>query len=91
VLATLIMGPGVGICDDCVAPATTVVRDGVPAHDIRTSVSPAHEGRKCSFCSRKAGPKLTMARADSGAVAICAGCLDLCHEVMAAEDVEASP
>lgn len=88
VLGKLIMGPGVGICDDCTVPATTVVRDGTPAQDIRTSMWPAHEGRKCSFCSKKVGP---MARADSGAVAICAGCLDLCHEVMAADAAPAAP
>lgn len=87
-LRKLIMGPGVGICDDCTAPATTVVRHGTPVQDIRTSMSPSHEGRKCSFCGKKAGPSLAMARADSGAVAICAECLGLCHEVLVEEQIE---
>jgi hypothetical protein len=89
-LQKLIMGPGVGICNDCVVPATTVVRERTSTEDSRTSMAVAHEGRKCSFCGKKAGQALPMARVDSGAVAICAECLDLCHEVLAEDNAESA-
>ena len=77
-LRKLICGPGsVAICCDCVAPATTVVRNGTPAADGRTTLSPAPAG-SCPFCGTHDRTVAT-----HGATSICAECVDLRHEILA--------
>lgn len=79
-LHKLICGAGgVGICSDCVAPATTVVRLGTPAADGRTALSPTEA--TCSFCDKEHLPVAT----HDGMSGICAECIDLCHEVLAGD------
>jgi ATP-dependent protease Clp ATPase subunit len=69
-VAKLIAGPGVYICDRCVALA----RSWPPA---------AHPGRSCSFCGTWApGQRRVVAR---GSASICEQCLDLCDEIIAEE------
>lgn len=76
-LRKLICGQaGVGICDDCVVPATTVVRQGTTAADGRTRLSPAEAA--CSFCGKRDLPV-----ASHGPAGICSECVDLCHEILA--------
>lgn len=82
----LICGPNrVGICNDCVVPATAAVQHGSPAEDSRTALTPVAAGT-CSFCGKSPGPELAVA--ESGAVRICAECIDLCHEILVEEQVE---
>ena len=69
-VAKLVAGPGVYICNGCVALARSW--DPLPS-----------PGRSCSFCGRwspEAG-RVT----GRGSVAICDQCLDLCDEIIAEE------
>ncbi len=72
-VAHLIAGPGVWICDGCVAEARQLVsKGGVP-------MGPKF-GQRCSFCGRgehKVGPL-----AESEGNRICGNCLKLCEEIM---------
>jgi ATP-dependent protease Clp ATPase subunit len=68
--AKLIAGPGVYICDGCVALA-------------RAWPTAADPGRACSFCG-KATPRQDP-RADPATIAICDLCLDLCDQIIAEE------
>jgi hypothetical protein len=91
----LIAGPGVYICDPCVALAENVISSGDPAEtELGTMTDlPAHAtGLKCSFCGKDrrqaAGlavmPEVTVERTSAGA-AICSECLVLCIEIIAEE------
>ena len=91
----LIAGPGVYICDPCVALADNVVGSGQPAAtELGTmNVLPAHATRlKCSFCGKDRGqvpgmalmPELTLERT-SASPAICSECLMLCDEIITEE------
>jgi ATP-dependent protease Clp ATPase subunit len=68
--AKLIAGPGVYICDGCVALA-------------RTWPPVGHPGRSCSFCGCWSPGKRRLVAHDS--TAICDQCLDLCDEIIAEE------
>ena len=66
--AKLVAGPGVYICDSCVALA-------------RTWTPASYPGRTCSFCgswSPRRGRVVTR-----GSASICAECLDLSDEIIA--------
>lgn len=84
---TLVAGPGVYICGECVMVASEVVATGRPAGHKRTTFEPIDEGsgRKCSFC-RKAGKRVgpMAARVD---FAICGPCLKLCKDIVAEKSV----
>ena len=77
-LKTLISGPGVFICNKCVAQADAVLDGGIEATLHRVS----HEAvaDRCSFCGRRRHQVLAMAVA--GNARICAECLHLCHEII---------
>jgi ATP-dependent protease Clp ATPase subunit len=69
-VAKLIAGPGVYICDGCVAQA-------------RTWAPAPHPGRTCSFCGAwnpREGRLVAV-----GPTAICGECLDLCDQIIAEE------
>jgi ATP-dependent protease Clp ATPase subunit len=68
--AKLIAGPGVYICDGCVALA-------------RTWPAAADPGRVCSFCGGSAPRQDPLAVQRTNTV--CAACLDLCDEIIAEE------
>lgn len=78
----LIMGPGVGICDDCVTLAAGVVEHGAPATDSRASLVHGKTDT-CSFCGKDADT------AGGAEVAVCAECLVLCREILVDEGVTA--
>jgi hypothetical protein len=91
----LIAGPGVYICEACVALAGGVVSSGAAAGipPGRIHAAPErHGGGRCRFCAKRrdqvtgmaampAGPGDTVA----GPAAICAECLALCNEILAEE------
>ena len=92
----LIAGPGVYICDECVAAALEVVagRPGaVRTWAERTEAQPASTGKRkakatkpfeeraCSFCG-KTGLSVRFLVGSAG-VHICAECLDLCTDIIA--------
>lgn len=68
--AKLIAGPGVYVCDGCVALA-------------RTWPTAADPDRTCSFCGRSAPRQDPLAV--HGTNAVCDDCLDLCDEIIAEE------
>ena len=89
----LIAGPGVFICDSCVALAENAISSGDPAEtELGTMTGlPEHATRlKCSFCGKDrrqaAGlavmPEVTVERTSASA-AICSECLVLCLEIIA--------
>ena len=91
----LIAGPGVYICDPCIALAGNVIGSGDPADTELGTMNalPEHPTHlKCSFCGKDrhqaAGlavmPAVTLARTSESA-AICSECLDLCNEILTEE------
>jgi hypothetical protein len=89
----LIAGPGVFICDPCVALAENVISSGDPAEtELGTMNALAeHATRpKCSFCGKDrrqaAGlavmPEVALERTSASA-AICSECVVLCIEIIA--------
>jgi hypothetical protein len=95
----LIAGPGVYICDSCVAVAGDVVGSGQAA---RTGFGPMIIVRedqtraRCNFCGKDRGqaasmaimPTVTVERTSTSA-AVCSECLDLCKEIIT-EELDAS-
>ena len=92
----LIAGPGVYICDPCIALADDVIGSG---HSAATELGtmnaapPAHAtSLKCSFCGKNRGqasgmalvPEVTLGRT-SESPAICSECLVLCNEIITEE------
>jgi ClpX C4-type zinc finger len=91
----LIAGPGVYICDGCLAVAGNVISSGDPAETELGTMSavPDHATRlKCSFCGKDhrqaAGlafmPAVRLERTLTSA-AICSECLVLCNEIITDE------
>jgi hypothetical protein len=78
----LVAGPGVYICDRCVALVHQVGPDPVETSRTRLDPVPATSQLSCSFCGQTA-PKAADLVAGPG-VRICAECLRLCDEVLAA-------
>jgi ClpX C4-type zinc finger len=89
----LIAGPGVYICDPCVALAAGVVSSGEAArteYGPVTAVPEQAQRTLCSFCGKIRGQVTGMALAPSAPhrkvpAAICTECLDLCNEIIAEE------
>ncbi len=84
-VAQLISGPGVQICERCVAEATVVAARPrtESAHAPLTAVSPSQEDTACSFCGRKpTAPDWLVA---GPGARICNQCLALCREINAEE------
>ncbi len=91
---TLIAGPGILICDRCVAIACGVVADGREHTNERTLLAPVDPSESklgCSFCGKRregveamvwAPRRPEYANRDSG-VLICSECLELCEEILA--------
>jgi ClpX C4-type zinc finger len=94
--AKLIAGPGVFICDRCVARATRLSVGGVAVEDwaeapMRLEASGSEV--RCGFCgtdARQAGllvagglTEAPTGKFGSGAARICDECLDLCAEILA--------
>ena len=78
----LIAGPGIWICDGCVALARRVLAAGEGQADERARLEPAEPAGRCDFCgqgARRAGGRLVT----GGGRTICAGCLDLCEQIHA--------
>jgi hypothetical protein len=96
----LIAGPGVYICDGCVAVAASVIRSGHTAHTelgAMDAVPGEQTGVRCTFCGKDRGqvdrvaimPEVTVERTSASA-AICAQCLALCDEIII-EELGAAP
>ena len=79
----LVAGPGVYICDACVALAHQVVQEASSQNRARTHLDPlpASSSLTCSFCGKSDGQRLV---AGPG-VRICDQCLEFCAEVIAAQ------
>ncbi|MCA1703404.1 MAG: hypothetical protein LC808_09140 [Actinobacteria bacterium] len=93
----LVAGPGVFICEQCIAVVTGVVATGQP---VTTPIATI-EGvdveamrQRCSFCGKRRHEVAELARARgtagesakrkfSGDVHICGECLNLCGEILA--------
>jgi hypothetical protein len=91
----LIAGPGVYICDGCIALAGNLLRSGrAAATSFGEMIDiPEHAtGIQCTFCGKDRGqvdgmavmPEVTVDRTSASA-AICAECLDLCDEIIVEE------
>ncbi len=80
VVAKLIAGPGVYICDGCVALAHSAA-ELLPAEgfDLVAKTSDL----KCSFCGKKAGHVGTLVAGQG--LCICNECVQLCDDVLAAQ------
>jgi ribosomal protein S14 len=88
-VARLVAGPGVCICDGCVAAAGRAGGEA-PGDPTRPSLRPEGQGR-CSFCGRPAGqvrrlvgsarPAAPAGKA-GGPARICDQCLALCEEIL---------
>jgi ClpX C4-type zinc finger len=91
----LIAGPGVYICDGCVALAGNVLRSGHAARTERGSIAAVpDEGipAKCCFCGKErrqvpglAGMPYEAGRTPGKFAAICSECLHLCDEIIVEE------
>jgi hypothetical protein len=93
--AKLIAGPGVFICDRCVARATRLSAGGVAVEEweeapMRVEVSESEA--RCSFCGKTARRGVRLATSGLAAspggkfgegARICDECLDLCLEILA--------
>ena len=80
----LIAGPGIFICDECVALVRRVADESAALQTLRTSLDPLPpESRlKCSFCGKPQSRVSTMS--DGERLSICAYCIQLCEEILAA-------
>lgn len=87
----LVTGPGVYICEKCVAVAETVIRSG---HTAETALGPLQSvpgdmtQRRCSFCGKGRHQVTGLATSAGNPVgkpgndaAICGECLTLCREI----------
>jgi hypothetical protein len=95
----VVAGPGIFICDRCVALAAGVLGDGEARSGEHPSLVgvPAAEARaRCGFCGRRRAAGDAMAEAPTRphagklrgrrpGVRICAACVDLCQEILAEE------
>jgi hypothetical protein len=82
----LIAGPGLYICDDCVALGRRVVAAGAAVSDDNASLELARGDARCDFCGKGSrqldGPIVTGGHRPCF---ICVTCLDLCDEVLQRE------
>ena len=76
----IIAGPGVYICDGCVALATALLAGDADGAGRVAAAGPAD---RCSFCGKSAEQVNAMAAGPD--IRICSECLDLCHEIIEEE------
>jgi hypothetical protein len=83
-VAKLIAGPGIFICEQCVALVRRVGETGIGEETERTRVDPVAGGSalKCSFCGKSAGAVGRMVAGPG--LCMCGSCVVLCEEVLAA-------
>lgn len=83
-VAKLIAGPGVFICDECVALAHRAADGTGPVETLRTRLDLVSKESKlkCSFCGRSGAKAGTMVAGQG--LCICDDCLKLCDDVLAA-------
>jgi transcription elongation factor Elf1 len=90
----LVAGPGVYICERCVALADTVITSGEPGETALAIIKPVpatDTRRRCSFCGKHrhqaTGLATTIDNPAGGKfkadAAICSECLTLCREIHA--------
>ena len=99
----LIAGPGVFICDGCIAIANEVIETRVAHGPASRKLSPIVDRKtKCSFCGKRSkttsplvagsGYRASQARRPKyggPGVRICGDCLELCNEIVDEERVRA--
>jgi hypothetical protein len=81
----LVAGPGVYICDGCVASATRVGSGSAASkEDLERFHVPAPDDRalRCNFCGRQRRRVGHLVTGGEPLRAICDGCLGLCREVV---------
>jgi hypothetical protein len=82
----LIAGPGIFICDECIAKADQVIATGevaaTPLSEIKSLGEDAAVAR-CSFCGKRRHQVPGLAAAAAGT--ICVECLALCREIIVEE------
>ena len=81
----LVAGPGVWICEQCVASARRVMIDSTPTEDDLERfalAAPGDRNLRCSFCGRKLGRVEHIVTGGSPLRGICDHCLKLCDEVL---------
>ncbi len=79
----LIAGPGVYICDECVALATPLAErraDEVTKGDTTLRVVTSPSALRCSFCGKKVREISVLVNA--GGVHICNECIVLCRDII---------
>lgn len=86
----LVAGPGVYICNECVAAATIAVMGGREARSKGTTFVAVDESsaRNCSFCGKDAAARvgpMAFARDD----VICGECLELCRDIIEERQAQA--
>jgi hypothetical protein len=82
----LIAGPGIFICDQCIAQADQVIATGEAAATPLSAIKPVGEdaaAARCSFCGKRRHQVPGLAAVAAGT--ICAECLTLCREIIAEE------
>ena len=83
----LIAGPGVYICDGCIAGADAVMAE--PGRAVRTPIATIQQvsdeagAEQCSFCGKPRHQVAAMA--STGDARICNECLELCDEIIEEE------
>ncbi|MFL6145490.1 MAG: ClpX C4-type zinc finger protein [Labedaea sp.] len=83
-VSKLIAGPGIFICDGCVALARRVADEAAPLDTLLAPIEPLPTGSrlKCSFCTQ---PNSRVSAVIAGnRLAVCPDCIQLCEEVLAA-------
>lgn len=83
-VARLVAGPGVFICDSCVALSDQVIREAGPPEPSRSHIGPVSPSSAftCSFCDRPAAETERLVAGPG--VRICDQCVRFCTEVIAA-------
>jgi ATP-dependent protease Clp ATPase subunit len=83
----LIAGPGVYICDECMARVHTVLAAAGATASTRIAaiaqVPDADGAEPCSFCGKPRDRVVAMA--STGHAQICNECVELCDEIVAEE------
>jgi hypothetical protein len=82
----LVAGPGVCICDGCVATAASVLAadgDATAAAAAMVKLTSHAGGQRCSFCGKPFHRVAGLAAA--GDARICVECVELCQEIFAEE------
>jgi hypothetical protein len=82
----LVAGPGIYVCDECVAKAGQVTATGEAAATPLSEIRPLGEEAatvKCGFCGKRRHQVAGLAEGAGGT--ICTECIGLCDEIIAEE------